>query len=175
MSRMNIEKKLILSFAGLLAVAFGLGVSSLFSIGSLGGALQTATDLTAKKVFLIAELQGQLFRLRSCQRGVMLFAMHNLVDKVQSNKQEFESRAAGVEQIAREIKPMLVTDAARNSLASIETELPNFKQYFEQVTAAAMAGNAKGALEIYTNHSVLSLDALEKSAGNLIELQNNCC
>ena len=171
MSRMNIGKKLILSFVGLLAVAFGLGISSLFSIGSLGGALQTATDVTAKKVFLIAELQGQLFRMRSCQRGVMLFAMHNLPDKVQSNKQEFESRATGVEQILRQIKPLLVTDASRNSLASIETELPNFKQYFEQVAAAAMAGNAKGALEIYSDRSVKSLDSLEKSAENLVELQ----
>jgi methyl-accepting chemotaxis protein len=168
---MNIGRKLILSFAGLLAVAFGLGVSSLFSIGSLGGALKTATDLTTKKVFLIAEMQGQLFRMRSCQRGVMLFAMHSLPDKVQSNKQEFESRAASIEQAVREIKPLLVTEAGRNSLAFIETELPNFKQYFEQVAAAAMAGNAKGALEIYTDHSVKSLDSLEKSAENLVELQ----
>ena len=171
MSRMNIGKKLILSFAGLLAVAFGLGVSSLFSIGRLAVALETATNATAKKVFLIVELQGQLFRMRSCQRGVMLFAMHNLPDKVQSNKQEFESRAAGVEQIVREIKPLLVTEAGRESLAFIDTELSNFKQYFEQVAAAAMDGNAKGALEIYTDHSVLSLDSLEKSADKLVELQ----
>jgi len=168
MSQMNIGKKLILSFGGLLAVALGLSISSLFSVGKLGRALETATQVTAKKVFLSAELQGQLFRMRSCQSGVMLFAMHNLPDKVQSNKQEFETRAAGVEQLAREIKPLLKTEAGRNSIVSIESELPNFTQYFEQVAAAAMSGNAQAALQIYNDRSVKSLDALEKSTADLV-------
>lgn len=171
MSRMNIGTKLILSFAGLLAVAVLLAVSSLVSIGSLGEALETTTTKTAKKVFLIGELQGQLYRMRSCQRGVMLFAMHNLTDKVQSNKQEFESRAAGAEQIVRELKPLLETAAGREASEFIESELPNFKQYFEQVATAAMSGDAKGALEIYTDHSNVSLDALEKSSARLVDTQ----
>jgi methyl-accepting chemotaxis protein len=171
MSRMTIGKKLMAGFAAVLLVALGLALSSLYSVETLGGALDTATSQTAKKTFLVAELEGQLFRMRSCQRGVMLFSMHQLPDQARNNKQEFETRAAGVETLFSQIKPLLVLEQGRNDLASMESDFPNFKNYFEQVAARAMAGDAKGALEMYTGHSVKSLDSLEAAAHDLVELQ----
>ena len=106
-----------MAFAALLFVALGLAGGYLYSVGSLAGELRTATDLTAKKTFMVAELQGQLYRMRSCQRGVMLFSMDKLPEKVQSNKQEFETRAAAVETLLGQIKPLLILEKARNDVA----------------------------------------------------------
>jgi methyl-accepting chemotaxis protein len=171
MSEMTIGKKLMLGFAAILVVALGLGVAYLYSVGNLSGALATATDKTAKKIFLTSELEGQLFRLRSCQRGVMLFAMHELPAKVASNKEEFETRATQVEKLLADIGPLLTTDQARKDLADITGDFPNFKNYFQQVAALASAGDAKGALQYYDDHSSKSITALEASAHDLVELQ----
>src|ERR1700728_4799665 len=108
MSPMTIGKKLTFGFAALMVVALCLGGAYLYSVGSLGGELETATGTTVKKIFLSSELQAQLFRLRSCQRGVMLFSLEKLPAKALSNKQEFETRAADVETLMVQIKPLLV-------------------------------------------------------------------
>ncbi len=171
MSQLTIGQKMTLGFAALFLVAITLAGGYLYSVQSLAGALAAATNVTAEKIFIASELQGQLFRMRSCQRGVMLFSLHKLPEKVQSNKQEFETRGAGVAQLLGQIKPMLVAERGRKDVAFMEGELPNFQGYFERVAAAAMKGDAQGALKIYDDSSNPSLTALETSAHDLVELQ----
>jgi len=171
MSRMTIGKKLTVTASAMLLAAVILGVSSLYSIGRLGDELNTADTKIGKKIFLLGEIKSNLYRMRACQRGVMLFAMHNLPEKVQANKEEFESRATQVEQLLHDLKALLVVEEGRRLESAMEVDLPNFKTYFEQVAAAATAGKAKEALSIYTDRSVKSLDALEKSAERLTDIQ----
>jgi len=154
----------------MLVLALGLAVSSLYSIGKLGEHLDAANNKTGKKL-LIEEIKSNLYKMKSCQRGVMLFAMHNLPEKVRANKEEFESRAAQIEQLFRDVKPLLITEKGLQDESVMEGELPNFKTYFEQAAAAAAAGRAQDALSIYTEHSVKSLDTIEKSAEDLAEQQ----
>lgn len=168
---MSICKKMVIVFSALLLVIAAMAVAYLYSVSGLGGELKSATDVTAKKVFLITELEGQLFRMRSCQRGVMLFAMYKVPDKVAANKQEFESRAAGVEDIFTQLAPLLQLEQGKKDLAFLQSELPNFKGFFEQVVAASAAGDFQGALRIYNDSSNKSLTALEASAHDLAELQ----
>jgi methyl-accepting chemotaxis protein len=66
---------------------------------------------------------------------------------------------------------MLITEKGRQDESVMEGELPNFKTYFEQVAAAAAAGKAQDALSIYTEHSVKSLDTIEKTAEDLADQQ----
>ncbi len=171
MSNITIGKKLTLAFVAILLVAVGLATASLYSISKLGGELDQASTNAPKRVALMGEIQSNIYKMRSCQRGVMLFAMHNLPEKVRSNKEEFESRAGALAQMLRDVKPLLVSDLGRESLAAMENSLPDFKLYFEQVAAAAMAGDAKGALSIYTDHSSKALDHVEKGAEGLVEAQ----
>jgi methyl-accepting chemotaxis protein/methyl-accepting chemotaxis protein-1 (serine sensor receptor) len=149
-------------------VTVALASSSLYSIGKLGGQLDFASNYTPKKIALIGEIQSNIYKMRSCQRGVMMFAMYNLPAKVKSNKEEFESRAASVGQMLADVQPMLVTELGRNSVAAMQTELPNFEAYFEQVAGAAAAGDAAGALSIYNDHSSKALDIVEKAADAVV-------
>jgi methyl-accepting chemotaxis protein/methyl-accepting chemotaxis protein-1 (serine sensor receptor) len=169
---MTIGKKLIAGVAAILLAALALAGAYLYSVASLAAALKTATDKTARRVFRVSEVEGQLFRLRSCQRGVMLFMLEGLPAKAQSNKDEFETRAAAVGTILGEIRPLLVAEQGRRDVDSMESEFPSFKGYFEQVAAAALAGDAKGALKLYMDSSNPSLTALETTAHDLAELQN---
>jgi methyl-accepting chemotaxis protein len=168
---MTIGRKLTAWFGALLLVVLSLGGAYVYSVGSLARELKTATDRTAKKVFLTGEIQAQLFRLRSCQRGVMLFSMYKLPEKAQANKQEFETRAAAVETIFSEFRPLLTVAQAKNDVVSLASEFPAFQGYFEQVAAAALAGDSEAALKIYTEHSVKVLDSLEANAADLMGVQ----
>ena len=138
MSRLTIGKKLLGGFAAVLFVALALAGGYMYSVRSLAGALQMATDTTAKKILLAADLQAQLFRMRSCQRRVMLFMLEQLPAKAQSNKQEFDTRAAGVTQLLAQLQPLLTLERGRRDLAALEAEFPRFTGYFEQVQAAAI-------------------------------------
>ncbi len=168
---MTIGKKLMLGFAAMLLVALSLGGGYLYSVGSLGGALQTATNLDAKKIFLASEMEGQLFRLRSCQRGVMLFSVEKLPEKAQINKQEFETRAAGAQAILSQLDPLLHIERARKDIAFIESELLNLRGYFERVAAAAMSGDSEAATKINQEHSIQSFDSLDAAADDLVEIE----
>lgn len=171
MSEMTIGKKLMLGFAALLVVALGLSVAYLYSVSSLGGELKTAADVTAKKVFLMSELQGNVFRMRSSQRGVMLYSLAKVSERAQSNQQDFETRAARVEQIVGQIKPLLVVEKSRQQVASIETELPQLKGYFEQIATDSLSGDSNGAMKINQEHSIASFDAMDATAQDLVETQ----
>jgi methyl-accepting chemotaxis protein/methyl-accepting chemotaxis protein-1 (serine sensor receptor) len=171
MSQMTIGKKLMLALGSLLLVALSMGVSCVLSVRSLSGTLQTATDITAKKILLGSEIEAQLFRLRSCQRGVMLFEFYKLPEKIRSNKEEFESRTDNTTGLLTQIKPLLVTEQGKKDLAVLETQLPQFRDYFEQVAAADMTGDTNEALKIYNEKSNAAITAMEEAAHDLVEIQ----
>ncbi len=171
MSQMTIGKKLTLAFTGLLLLALSLAGAYLYSVGNLAQALRTATDQTAKRVFLVSGLESDLFSLRSWQRGVILFSAEKLPEKAQSDKQEFETRAAAVETRIGQIKPLLVREQGRNDIASIEAEFPKFQQAFERLASAAMSGDSEGALKILTESSIPSFNSMDATLQDLIELQ----
>jgi len=171
MSQMTIGKRLTIGFVAVLVVALGLAGSGIYWVHSLGEDMDQVTTKTVEKIFLMSEFQTDLFRMRSCQRGVMLFAMHKLADKVASNKQDFEQRGINAEQDLREIAPLLVTEEARRLMSEMQTNLADFKGYFEQVAAASMADKHDEALRIYNEFSSKKLDALEVSAARLLGIQ----
>jgi methyl-accepting chemotaxis protein/methyl-accepting chemotaxis protein-1 (serine sensor receptor) len=171
MSQITIGKKLMMGFGALLLVTLALAGGYLYSVRNLAESLKTATDLTAKKIFLASELEGQLFQLRSCQRGVMLFTLEKLTEQAQKNKQEFETRAAGAETLRKELDPLLRLPQARKDLALIETELVTIKDYFEQVAKAAEAGDSESATKINQAHSVQSFNSINAAADDLVQME----
>jgi len=87
MSQMTVGKRLTIGFGVMLFVALGLAGSAIFWTGRLGQDIDEVVSRTGKKVLILSDLQGNFFRMRSCQRGVMLFAMRNLPERVRSNKE----------------------------------------------------------------------------------------
>ncbi len=58
-SQMTIGKQLMLCFGAMLALVLCLGTSSLYSVGNLGTALDSAANKTARKT----EMAGEIARL----------------------------------------------------------------------------------------------------------------
>jgi methyl-accepting chemotaxis protein/methyl-accepting chemotaxis protein-1 (serine sensor receptor) len=168
---MTIGKKLMISVTALLVLTAALGSAYLFSIGNLSGELAIATDSTAKKITLESELLAQLIRLRSSQRGVMLFSIAKNPEKARNNKEQFEASAAEAEALLVQVKPLLVTERGQKDTAFIDSELPNAKNYFSQIAAASLAGDAQTAFRINDEHSIKSFDSLEAAVKDVLDVQ----
>ena len=171
MSQMTIGKRLMIGVGALLIVVIALAASGIYWTGKLGNELDVTTNHTAKKVEILFQIQTDLIRMRSCQRGILLFAMNNLPDKVRADRTEFENRAREVEQFMAELKPMLVTTEGKRLFAEIEAELPKYEGYYRKVAEAAAAGRHEEALHEYTEFSFGSVASMEKSAQGMMALQ----
>ena len=171
LSKMTIGKKLMTAFGAMLVIAIGLVTSSLYSIGGLGKELDKAVNLTAKKILSMEEMRVNLVSLRYSLRGAMLYAMHNEPGKAASNQKDFAEEVSRLNQIIKEVKPLLVTDRGRNDVAVIEGEVAKMKSSAEGVFAAADAGRHKEALAIAVDQFVKSYEVASTSAVDLIDLQ----
>jgi methyl-accepting chemotaxis protein len=167
---MTIGKKLTSTSGAMLLAAIGLAVSSLYSIGKLGTELDTAVTKTAKKIVLAEELGGDFSKMRACQRGVMLYSVESVPEKVQTSRQEFEALFANVEELMRDLKPLLVTEQAKRALSVIENEVPKVKTYFDQIVAASAAGKHQDALTIGLGMGQI-FGILDKSVADVLEAQ----
>lgn len=172
MGGMTIGKKLMFGLGAVWFAAVCLGAGYLYTAADLGGDLRTATDLTAKKLFLASELGGHINKMRSGQRGVLLFSIQKNAEQARQNKQEFETQSAAVEAALSQLKNMIHLEAARKDLEVIETELPNLRSEFEQVASAAMEGDSNKALQLNQELSVKTFDTLEAAAASLVDVQN---
>jgi methyl-accepting chemotaxis protein/methyl-accepting chemotaxis protein-1 (serine sensor receptor) len=173
MSQLSIGKKLTVAFGAMLIVALGLAFGSLYSAGGLSKELDTVVNQTARRVQLIGQLRVQLTLMRNALRGVLLYAMHNELDKVRSNQRDFVNRTADLEQVLKEVKPMLETDRGRNDASEIEAELSKMKPSFEQVLANSIGGRHKEALSIAVEQFVKFHEAADRSAVDLLDMQND--
>ncbi len=171
MSHFTIGKKLAVTSGAMLLAAIGLAVSSLYSIGKLGEELDTAVTKTAKKILLAEELRGDFFKMRTSQRGVMLYSVESVPEKVQRSRQEFETLHANAEQLMRDLKPLLVTEQAKRAVSVLQSELRNVSSFFDQLVAASAAGKHQDALKIGVEHMGPSFDTLDKSVGEVVEAQ----
>jgi methyl-accepting chemotaxis protein len=167
---MAIGKKLILGFGALLVVALVLAVANLYSASSLGGEIRRANEVTARKIFLISEIQGQLYRMRTSVRGIMLFSLMSDPERVRGAKADFDSRAASVENLIGQLSPLVATERGKNDIASMVSGLPSYRTHAEDVARLTLAGNSKGAMEAYQN-LFKDADALDAPALDLVEIQ----
>jgi len=170
MSQLTIGKKLLLGFGALLVVGLTLAGAYLYSVGSLAGELKTATEVTARKIFLTSEMQGHLFRMRTAVRGILLFSEVKNSERARSAKMDFDTRAAAVEDLIGQLKPLLATERGRNDVASMLSGLPVYQSHVEEVARLAFAGDLPGAQQAY---EILFKDAdsLDAPALDLVQVQ----
>ncbi len=177
MSRMSVGQnttvgtKMMLAFGSVMFVVAALAGGYLYSVATLGDELKVATGQTAQKVFLASELKSDLYQMRSAQRGVMLYSMHNATEEARQNKQDFDTRASDVRALVAQIKPLLVSEKNKLDAATLETELEKLRNHFEQVAAASMGGKGKEALEIAREHTIKSFDAMQAATQSIVDVQ----
>src|ERR1022692_2761701 len=122
-SQMTIGKKLVFCFAAMLIAMFGLGTSSWYSMGKLGSLLDTAVNKTATKLELCGHLSKTLSDMVSQERSIALRASIKDWGNVEQHKRTFAAKIAEADNDLKEIGLLLVTDAGRQAIDSLQTSL----------------------------------------------------
>lgn len=139
-SQMTIGRKLTLAFCAMLALVLGLGYSALSTAGNLGDALDTEINKTAKKVEIANAIAANVSQMRMGQRSVVMYTLLKSPAKADESQELFRSGYDSVLKNIAEVRPLLVTPAAREGLNNIETGLSAWLPLYQQVLKFCAAG-----------------------------------
>jgi methyl-accepting chemotaxis protein len=170
-SQMTIGKKLTLAFGAMLLLALGLGYSSLASVGTLSGELDTAVNKTAKKTELANLIQTSVADMKAGQRGLVMFSMLKDTSKVEKAREEFRSASDMIEKSMAEIRPMLVTEDGRQAIDTIQAQRGAWIPLHQEIDQACSAQRFDAAMTSSMDRTVIMAEQMSKAAGHLLETQ----
>jgi methyl-accepting chemotaxis protein/methyl-accepting chemotaxis protein-1 (serine sensor receptor) len=163
---------MILCFAAMLTAAFGLGASSWYSLGKLGGLLDTATGKTAKKLLLCGHLTRTLSDMGSHERSIALRVAIKDWSAVEQHKRIFDTETAEADTDMKEIRPMLVTEAGRQALDVIQNSLAAWQGVHRELLQVAMDSKDVKAMDAVLAGKVNPVQATaQQGAERLLQTQ----
>jgi methyl-accepting chemotaxis protein/methyl-accepting chemotaxis protein-1 (serine sensor receptor) len=130
---MTVSRKLTLAYTGLLLVTGALAYAGLDAVARLSGELDNATNITARKMELVAKTKSDILTMRLGERGILLFSTIKLNDKVAAARKQFLGGWSDLQAHASEIRPLQHTEEGRELVDAI---VDNGRQY-----AAVNEGN----------------------------------
>jgi methyl-accepting chemotaxis protein/methyl-accepting chemotaxis protein-1 (serine sensor receptor) len=136
-SQMSIGKKLTLAFAAMLALVLGLGYFGYASIDSLGKALDNQVNSTAKKAEIAGQIEAGAYKMRTAQRGLVMYALLKDPAKAKQNNELFQSSADTVAKEIAEMRPLLSKPAAREALDSMQADVTAWLPFYQEILKAA--------------------------------------
>ena len=164
---MTLCRKLTLSFLAILALILALSFSSLSAIGSLGGMLDVAANVAARKVELVEQIAAGFQDMEDHAKKTQLaHSFENLerdhkddaamcsgchaVSSPDQDQREFEAIGAKVKQRIAEVRPLIGDARGRAALEVIETGVTEWMGLYRQYQASVGAKNFMAAHEIIT-------------------------
>jgi methyl-accepting chemotaxis protein len=120
---MTIGKRLVISFAAMLALILGLSYTFLTTMDSVGGELDKAITSTATTLDLVQGLAKGFYEMQAASRGAQLSLVNNDGQSLATYTQKFDAAYLQVQGQAEALRPLLVTDQSREGLRQIEDGL----------------------------------------------------
>jgi len=170
-SEMRIGKKLGLCFAAMLIMVLGLGFAFLSSIGTVNAELDTAINSTAKKIDLIGQIQVAIGEMRAGQRGLIAFSMMKDASKVEMAKGGFAKGSAAIEELVGQVRPLLVTEAGRQSVDTIQSQLSNWLPLYQEIAKACAAQQFDKAMNSNIDRTVTMAREMQSAGSLMVETQ----
>jgi len=171
-SQMSIGKKLTLAFAAMLALVLSLGYFGYSSIASLGHALDSQVNSTSKKAALANQIQTGAYKMRTAQRGVVMYALLRNPAKANQNNELFRSSADAVAKEIADIRPLTVKPAAGEALDSIQADVNAWLPFYQEIWKAAGARHFDAA-SLRAMDKIVELNThLDEGTARFLQIQN---
>jgi methyl-accepting chemotaxis protein len=167
-SQMTIGKKLVFCFAAMLIAMFGLGTSSWYSMGKLGSLLDTAVNKTATKLELCGHLSKTLSDMVSQERSIALRASIKDWGNVEQHKRTFAAKIAEADNDLKEIGLLLVTDAGRQAIDSLQTSLTAWQGAHQELLQVGMATKDVKAMETVIADKIMPVQTTAQQAAEKV-------
>jgi methyl-accepting chemotaxis protein len=171
-SRLTIGAKLYIAFAGLLAIAVVFSAAWLWSLNSLDKELVKASTVTARKLKIVGQIEVSATRLRTGQRGVILYAMTREPERVEAAKADFQKHYENIRERVSELRPLLETEAGRQATSVLEEKSAAWQQDFGRIVERCEERDFGPNLKALVDRTFGHADPMDAAAAKLIELQD---
>jgi methyl-accepting chemotaxis protein/methyl-accepting chemotaxis protein-1 (serine sensor receptor) len=170
-SQMTIGKKLFLSFGAALALTLVVSLFALQSIGSLGGSLDKAIKVNARKRYLASDMSTVMSDLTAGERGII--ARSYMKDKATSEKynQEFGQSVARFKKCVDEFVPLIETAEARRMIQELQTDVETIAQSHDDLYRLAAGGQIEAAAEVLRTKSMPLILKAKATTEQLVQQQ----
>ena len=168
MSQWTIGRKLYAGTGALVALVLVISAISLWGSSDIFGRFQHTADMTARKQALALETQYQFEMGYSHAKSMILAGMSADNAGVEKAKNTATTATAAIEKGIADIKPLIETDAGRQSLAEVEKGARDWREFLDRFLAFTAAGSFAEANDLYNSASSQRSDtrkALTKLAG----------
>lgn len=148
-----------------------LSSSSLSAIGTIGGLLNITIEKTATKLQLAGAITSDLAKLRSTQRGTILYTAAKDQNRVQQNETQFEAAKADLSDSLAAMRPLL-TDDEKSFADTIETAFQQYVSSFPSIVSFCQNNNIEAALAAAKAAGPFG-DAMEKAAKAIVAAERS--
>ena len=146
-SNWTVGRKLGVSFAVLIALLLGMGMSSLTAVGKLETALGVTGYKTARKIELAGHIDAAQSDMLAAERGMIMFAAAKDSAGMDGAERSFHEALAELQKNAEELRSLAVLAETKERLTGLEREAEEWKSGFAQVSSLLRAGKMDEALK----------------------------
>lgn len=163
--------KVSAGFGVMIALVLLGSAISLWSVVTLGHALDTAVNRTTRKLEMIAEVKTAATALRNGQRGVILYSMMNQPQRASDAERQFRASSALILTRLEELRPLLVTESGRQSVRQIGSSVTDWSGFFESLVALCRRGDYGEELKRLVDRAFVRAGEIDASADSLAQTQ----
>lgn len=172
-SQLTIGKRLMLSFASILAVTLLVSAIAWTGMGSIGETLDKAIGTNARKLYLAGEMNTVTSDMQAEERGIIArFYMKDLPAMAKYN-QDFEESAARLKKRIDEYLTLVETETDRRQVFELQSSatkiVSGHAEYYRQLTSS---GQAEAAQALYIGTQMPLLNRVSSAADQFTQREN---
>ena len=143
--KFNLGTKLLSGLAVLVTVALGVAVSSIVGAYKINNELENTTRVPVKLLIAMEGIKADLAKMRTAQRGVVMFSLAEDAAQVADSKQRFQ---AVVNELRSTLKGLAgeLPGAGQEDVAAIERNLSTYLKLYDEIVLQCAAGEGKQSL-----------------------------
>ena len=165
---MGFTKKLLLSFGAMAVSMCLLSYLAWSVIGTLGGQLETVTNVYARRIEMAGRLAVLSSDMLALERGVLVRLAMNDIPKAEGYHRNFAERRRQLAEVSAALRPLLVLEMSTKSLAALDEAAGSWAPAHEELWRARADKHLDQALGIYDRQTLPLAKEIAKQAGVLV-------
>jgi methyl-accepting chemotaxis protein/methyl-accepting chemotaxis protein-1 (serine sensor receptor) len=167
----TVGRKLMGSAAILLIAVGGGTVLSLSALQKVSRELDYATGSVASQLALAGNLKAGANGMRTGQRGLLMNGLSHDLKGLDATRKDYKTRHEAVLGLVARLKPLLDQQRGKADLATLESNVQQHAESFQQISDLCAAGRMDEAAAVYKERGAPAGAAMEKIAADLMELE----
>ena len=170
---MTIGKKVYLSFACSLGIAFVGALVAFSTIGTLGQTVSKLVHRNARRQFLAGQLELHTAQLVSIERAVCLRSFIKDSGAIEQYNRDFAETNANLLREIEEFRPFIETEQGRKAIQELSNTSEAVRPLHQELYSLASAGNPMGAADLLKDRMLPLLTRSGETAHALLTLQSD--